>query len=126
MANKTVTSNTNIEAIIASGLADGENITINSGAVVTCTETPSILVGAVTINYGVLHIDGQNISRDNLINFVGEGGLIDGSNDQTITVNGQGKLTITGDWFDIGTTDGTNSQVIDLSTANAFAPICAA
>ncbi len=117
MANKTVTSDTDIEAIIASGLASGENITINSGAVVTCTETPSVLIGAVTINQGELHIDGLSISSDNVINFVGEGGLINGSNDQTITVNGQGKLNITGDWFDIGTTDGSDSQVIDLSTS---------
>ena len=117
MANVTITSNTDMESLIATGLLDGENITINSGAVLTCTETPSVLIELVTINEGELHIDGLNISSDNVINFVGEGGLLDGSNDQTITVNGQGKLNITGDWFNIGTTDGTNSQAIDLSTA---------
>jgi len=106
-----------LEACVTAGsMVSGENLTINNGAVVACTETPSILIGMVTINCGVLHIDGQNISKDHLINFVGEGGLIDGSNDQTITANGQGKLLITGDWFDIGATDGTNSQAIDLST----------
>jgi len=116
MANKTITSDTDMESLIATGLNNGENITINNGAVLTCTETPSVLIGKVTINQGELHIDGTNISSDNVINFVGEGGLISGANDETITVNGQGKLNITGDWFDIGTTDGTNSQVIDLST----------
>jgi len=121
MANKTITSDTDMESLIATGLNSGENITINSGAVLTCTETPSVLIGAVTINQGELLIDGTNISSDNVINFVGEGGLIDGSNDQAITVNGQGKLTITGDWFNIGMTDGTNSQVIDLSTATGSA-----
>jgi len=121
MANKTITSNTDMETLIATGLNSGENITINSGAVLTCTETPSVLIGRVTINQGELHIDGTNISSDNLINFVGEGGLISGANDETITINGQGKLTITGDWFDIGTTNGTNSQVIDLSTATGSA-----
>ncbi len=117
MANKTITSDTDMESLIATGLLSGENITINSGAKLTCTETPSVLIGSITINQGELHIDGTNISSDNVINFVGEGGLINGSNDQTITVNGQGKLNITGDWFDIGTTDGTDNQVIDLSTA---------
>ncbi len=117
MAHQTVTTDKTLEAVIAGGLANGENITINNGAVVTCTETPSVLIGSVTINYGELRIDGTSITSDNLINFVGEGGLISGANDQTIAVNGQGKLNITGDWFDIGTTDGTDSQVIDLSTA---------
>jgi len=117
MANQTVTTNMTIEEVIAGGLNSGDNITINNNAVVTCTETPSVLIGSVTINYGELHIDGQHISANNVINFVGEGGLINGTNDQTITVNGQGKLNITGDWFDIGTTDGTNDQIIDLSTA---------
>ncbi len=117
MANQTVTTDKTLEEVIAGGLNSGDNITINSGAVVTCTETPSVLIGMVTINQGELHIDGLNITSGNVINFVGEGGLINGSNDQTITVNGQGKLNITGDWFDIGTTNGTDSQVIDLSTS---------
>ena len=118
MANYTATTNMTLEAAIAAGsMASGENLTINSGAVITCDRTPSILVGAVTINQGELFIDGLNIGADNVINFVGEGGLLDASNDQAITVNGQGKLNIIGDWFDIGTTDGTNNQAIDLSTA---------
>ena len=117
MSNQTVTSNLTIEQIISNGLLSGENITINKGAVVTCTETPSVLIGAVTINRGELHIDGLNITSGNVINFVGEGGLLNASNDQTITVYGQGKLNITGDWFDIGTTNGSDNQVIDLSTA---------
>jgi len=110
-----------MEAVIALGLLDGDRITINDGATVTCTETPSVLMGNVLINEGELHIDGLNISAGNVINFVGEGGLIDASNDQVIEVKGQGKLKITGDWFDIGTTDGTDGQVIDLSTATGSA-----
>ena len=117
MANKTITSDATIEEVIASWLNDWENITVNGGAVLTCTETPSKLIGTVTINQGELHIDWQNITNWNVINFVWEWGLINGSNDQTITVNGQWKLNITGDWFDIGTTNGTDNQVIDLSTA---------
>lgn len=121
MANQTVITDTDMESVIALGLLSGENITINAGAILTCTETPSVLIGAIIINEGELFVDGLSISLDNVINFVGEGGLIDGTNDQTITVNGQGKLNITGDWFNIGTTDGTNSQALDLSTATGVA-----
>jgi len=117
MSNQTISTSMTMEECISLGLLSGENITINGGAVLTCTETPSVLIGSVTINYGELHIDGQNITNGNVVNFVGEGGLINGSNDQTIIVNGQGKLNITGAWFDIGITDGTDNQVIDLSTA---------
>ena len=109
MANQTVTASTDMETVIAGGLLDGENITINNGAVVTCTQTPSKLIGTVTINDGKLFIDGQNISSGNVINFVGE-------YSQAINVNGQGTFEIDGDWYDLGTTDGSNSQSVSVST----------
>jgi len=111
MANYTATSNMTLEAAIAAGpMTDGDNLTINNGAIVTCTQTPSILMGQIDINDGELKIDGENISSGNLINFVGE-------LTEEINVNGRGKLTVNGDWYSIGTTDGSNSQVIDLSSA---------
>ncbi len=115
MANQTVTSDTDLESVISAGLNNGENITINSGAVVTMTETNSVLIGRITINEGKFFIDGENISAGNSITLMGEGG--NSAIDESITVNGQGTLEIQGDWFDIGTTDGTDSQVIDLSSA---------
>ena len=120
MANQTVTTSQTLEQAISLGMENGNNLTINSGAVVTCTQTPSILIGSIFINYGEFHIDGINITSGNAINFVGEGGLINSSNDMAISVLGQGKLNITGDWLDIGTTNGTNNQTFDLSTATGI------
>lgn len=142
MADVTVTTSQNLEQVIALGMTNGDRLTINGGAVITCTQTPSILMSLITVTDGELIIDGLGLSHltdsngdllldsnseqlftgeglttGNNINFVGEGGLTDSSNDQTITVNGQGKLTINGDWFSAGTTDGSDSQVIDLSLA---------
>jgi len=115
MANKTITTDTDMESLIATGLLDGQNITINSGALLTCTEKPSVLIGKIIINEGELLVDGLNISAGNSINFIGEGG--NAAYDETITIAGQGKLTVTGDWYSIGTTNGTDSQSIDLSSA---------
>jgi len=44
MANQTVTTNKTLEEVIAGGLNNGQNITINSGATVTMTETNSVLI----------------------------------------------------------------------------------
>ena len=111
MADYTCTSNMTLEACITAGpMTSGDNLTINAGAVVTCDRTPSILIGQVNISDGKLLIDGVNIGIGNMINFVGE-------YLEEINVPGQGTFEVNGDWFDIGTTDGTNSQTIDLSSA---------
>ena len=111
MTDYVCTSNMTLEACITAGpMTSGDNLTINAGAVVTCDRTPSVLIGQVNINDGKLLIDGINIGTGNMINFVGE-------YQEEINVNGQGTFEVNGDWFDIGTTDGTNSQAIDLSSA---------
>ena len=110
MADYTATTDMTLEQAIANGpMLDGDNLTVDSEAKVTCTETPSILMGNITIENGNFHLDGLNISAGNIINLVGESG-------SGITVNAQGSLTVTGDWFSIGTTDGTDAQSISLST----------
>ncbi len=99
-----------LEACITAGpMTSGDNLTINAGAVVTCDRTPSILIGQVTINDGKLLIDGVNIGTGNMINFVGE-------YLEEINANGRGTFEVKGDWYDIGTTDGTNSQTFNLAT----------
>ena len=111
MANYLATTDMTLEQAITNGsMLDGENLTIREGATVTCDKTPSILIGSVTIDYGKFIVDGVNITSGNMINFVGE-------NNGAITVNGQGTFEVAGKWFDIGTTDGTDSQVIDMSSA---------
>lgn len=118
MGDYTATTDMTLEAAITAGsMVDGEELEITNGAVVTCTQTPSILLGNVIVEYGEFFIDGVNISSGNAINFLGEGGYSSGANDMTVTVKGQGLFKVEGDWFDIGTTDGTDSQVIDLSSA---------
>ena len=68
MANYTCTSDSTLEECITAGsMVNGENLTINTGAVVTCTATPSILIGQVTINEGRLFVDGVNISSGNVM-----------------------------------------------------------
>ena len=114
MANQTISTSQDIETVIASGLSPGDNITVNGGAVLTCTQTPSMILGRMVVNDGILHIDGTSISAGNNINFVGTGG--DTAVDETITVGGQGKFLVTGAWYDLGTTNGTDSQVFDVGT----------
>lgn len=110
MADYTATTSMNLETAISNGpMANGENLTITSQADVTCTQTPSILMGRVIISDGRLIVDGSNISAGNMINFVGELG-------EDILIQGQGTLVVIGDWYTIGTTDGTDSQTFDLST----------
>lgn len=110
MANYTVTTSMNLETAITNGsMVDGENLTINNGAVVTCDQSPSILMGQITINDGKLFIDGQNIASGNVINFVGE-------QTEEINVNAQGTLEVDGDWYTLGTTNGTDSQTFNTST----------
>lgn len=110
MANYTATTDMTLETAISNGsMVDGENLTINAGAIVTCDQTPSILIGAVTTNEGKYFIDGENISAGNMINHVGE-------YQQAIAVNGQGIFEVRGAWYSLGTTDGSNSQVFALAT----------
>jgi len=110
MADYEATSNMTLEAAITAGsMADGENLTISSGAIVTCDQTPSILIGRVIANNGQMFIDGENISAGNMINFVGE-------YQEYFDINGNGALKIRGDWYSIGTTNGANSQTFSLAT----------
>ncbi|TFZ81481.1 hypothetical protein [Candidatus Macondimonas diazotrophica] len=108
MSNQTVSSNTDLESVIAAGLTNGDSITIDKGVTLTCTETPSVLPGEIIID-GELHIDGLSISSGNVINFTGAYG-------ESFTVGGQGTLRVTGDWYSLGTTDGTDNQSISLSS----------
>jgi len=119
MANQTVTTDKTLEEVIAWGLNNGQNITINNGAIVTMTENNSVLIGRITINEWKLLIDWENISSGNSISLIWEWG--NASVDETLTVAGQGTFEVKGDWFDIWTTDWTDNQVIDLSTATGSA-----
>ena len=110
MANYTATTDMTLEQAIANGpMTNGDNLTINSGATVTCDRTPSILMGQIDINEGKLLIDGVNIGSGNMINFVGE-------YQEEINVKGQGTLEVNGAWYNIGTTDGTDAQTFNLAT----------
>lgn len=110
MADYTATSDMTLEAAITAGsMADGENLTVTSGAVVTCDQTPSILMGEVRVTDGKFKIDGENISAGNMINFVGK-------NDEQLDIREIGEFEVVGDWYSIGTTDGSNSQTFNLAT----------
>lgn len=108
MANKTVTVDKTLSEVIASGLTDGANITINSGAIVTATVAPTVLIWQVTINEGKLLLDGANATEP--IIFVWE-------ESEEINVNGAGVLESTLGWWEFPTTsDGTASQTFDATT----------
>ena len=110
MANYTAITNMTLEQAITTGsMVDTEDLTISAGAVVTCDQTPSILMGRITINDGKFLVDGQNISAGNMINFVG-------NYKEYMIVMGQGTFEVDGNWYDIGTTDGSNNQVFNLAT----------
>ncbi len=110
MADYTATTNLTLEQCITNGpMTNGDNLTINNGAVVTMTQTNSVLIGNIAINEGEFFIDGTNISSGNVISFVQDWG-------RNTTAYGQGKYKTTGDWYDLGTTDGTNAQTFNLST----------
>lgn len=109
MADYTATTDMTLETAISNGpMTDGDNLTINRGVTVTCTQTPSVLIGNVN-TFGTYFIDGENIATGNMINHVGEylGG---------INVRGTGTFKTRGDWYTIGTTNGTNSQTFNLAT----------
>lgn len=110
MANYTATTDMTLEQAITNGsMVNGENLTINNGAIVTCLQSPSILMGEVIINDGKLFVDGKNIATGNVINFVGE-------YNEDINSNALGTLQVDGDWYSLGTTDGTDSQTFSLSS----------
>ena len=110
MADYTCTSSMSLEQCITNGsMTNGDNLTINNGAIVTMTQTNSVLIGWIEINEGEFFIDGLNISSGNVISFVEEW-------DHNVNSNANGIYRITGDWYDLGTTDGTNSQTFSLST----------
>jgi len=62
MANQTITSSANMTAVEA-GLNNGQNITINGGAVLTVSQSPTKLIGQVSINDGELFLDGENATN---------------------------------------------------------------
>jgi hypothetical protein len=110
MANYNATTDMTLEAAIAAGpMNDGDNLTISNNAIVTCTQTPSILMGRVIGDSGELFLDGKNISSGNLINFCGE-------YQEAIFLYFKGKLRVDGDWYSIGTTNGTDSQTFNLAS----------
>lgn len=110
MADYNATTDMTLEAAIAAGpMTNGDNLTISNGAVVTCTQTPSILIGRVTISDGKLFVDGKNISSGNLINFCGE-------YLEAIYIYFKGIFEVDGDWYSIGTTNGTDSQTFNLAS----------
>ena len=107
MANQTITVDKTISQVIADGLSDGENITINSGAALTVDESPTVLVGQVTINEGEMVLDGENAT--NPIVFVGE-------NAEEINVNGAGVFRSTlGWWIHPTASTGAANQTWDVS-----------
>lgn len=117
MANQTVTTNLTLDQVISNGLADGQNITINAGSVVTVDGPSSVLVGQVTINEGELFLDGAN-ATDPIV-YVGE-------NAEEINVNGAGVLRSSLGWWDFPTTsNGTAGQTFDCSTYFTASPISA-
>ena len=65
MANQTISVSTNHDAL--PGRLAGENITINSGAVLTIdsypTATTSGILGDLLINEGEINIDGRYVRR---------------------------------------------------------------
>ena len=104
MADYTATTDMTLETAIANGsMGNGDNLTIDNGAVVTCDQTPSILLGYITVDNGQLLIDGANATDP--IYF---GQLYT----QDIRVHERGIFKTTLGWYSIGTTDGTDSQVI--------------
>lgn len=108
MANQTVTTDLNMTTVISNGLANGENITINSNATVTVDQSPSVLVGQISINEGEFLLDGANAI--NPIVFVGERA-------EEINVNGAGTFRATLGWWEFPSTgNGTASQTFDCST----------
>jgi hypothetical protein len=110
MANYNATTDMTLEAAIAAGpMTNGDNLTISNNAIVTCTQTPSILMGRVIGDSGELFLDGKNISSGNLINFCGE-------YQEAIYLYFKGKLRVDGDWYSIGTTNGTDSQTFNLAS----------
>lgn len=110
MADYNATTDMTLEAAIAAGpMNDGDNLTISNGAVVTCTQTPSILIGQRNVVDGKLFIDGKNITSGNVINFVAE-------YQEEINVYYKGTFEVDGDWYSLGTTNGTNSQTFSLAS----------
>lgn len=108
MASQTVTIDKTISEIISDGLLDGENITINNGAIVTVDISPTVLIGQITINQGELIFDGENAI--NPIIFIGERA-------EEINVNGAGKLKSTLGWWEHPiTSNGNANQTWDFSS----------
>lgn len=108
MANQTITNDANLVAVIANGLNNGQNITINAGAILTVDSPITRLIGQITINKGELLLDGAQ-ATDPII-WVGE-------ESEEINVNGAGILRSTLGWWEFPTTsNGLANQTFDCST----------
>jgi hypothetical protein len=108
MADFYINTDETISAAVSRGLSDQDRIIINSGAVLTIDQTPTILFGRVNINEGELLLDGANASNPI---------VIVGAEQKEINVNGAGVLRSTLGWWEFPTTgDGTVNQTFDCST----------
>lgn len=107
MANQTITTNLTISQVISNGLNSGNNITINNGATLTVDVAPTVLIGQININDGVLLLDGAN-ATDPIV-FVGE-------ETEEININGAGLIRSTlGWWIHPTTSNGNANQTFDFS-----------
>jgi hypothetical protein len=86
----------------------GDTLTINNGATVTVNTSQNKFWNTIAITNGKLLI--TNSSTTTPIRF-GMGRLSAGTAAHTITpANGLGSVEVTGDWIEIGTSDGTDDQ----------------
>jgi len=100
---------------VEAGLNNGQNITINGGAVLTVSQSPTKLIGQVSINDGELFLDGENAT--NPIVWAGE-------QNEEINVNGAGVFRTSLGWWEFPTTsNGNANQTFDCSSYFSPSPI---
>jgi hypothetical protein len=90
--------------------SSGDTLTINNGSVVTVNTNQSKFWKTITINDGELLI--SNTSTTTPIVFA-MGRNTGGTLNAITPANGLGKITISGDWIQIGTSNGTANQTFD-------------
>lgn len=86
-------------------ISANESVTINSGAVVTITngDWSALGTGTITIDFGELKIQNTSTSTGFKFNLYAYNTL-------PIASSGRGKVTIEGNWIEIGTSNGNASQ----------------